>query len=87
MKQIINDNIKLYIKSLREQPEEIRRHLLNLIMIVLGIVLFFFWLWSFRGNINNHEIRNVIENENNYGLGVFSDLKNSLTDSYESFKK
>ncbi|MEK7569638.1 MAG: hypothetical protein AAB500_01990 [Patescibacteria group bacterium] len=68
------------IHKLRQKPEEHRRSLMHLAMIVFAVILFAFWTWSFGGSISSPETASNIEE----GLAPFSVLKTNIIDGYKS---
>jgi hypothetical protein len=69
------------INNLREQPEEVRHHVVHLTVAVAGVILVVLWLFSLGGTIKNAQNDNVELSE---GLKPFSVLSENLADGYQS---
>ena len=72
--------MKKLIRRLRNRPEEERRHLLHLSIIILAIILIFFWVLSLGRNLANKNTKGEMKQN----LQSFSDLKNNLVDKYKN---
>ncbi len=72
--------IRKVIHHLRSKPEEERRHLLSLSMIVVCAFMVFLWIISLSQNIKTTEVKVKAKD----GLKPFSVLKSSLIDSWDS---
>jgi uncharacterized protein (UPF0333 family) len=72
--------MKKLIRRLRNRPEEERRHLLHLSIIILAIILIFFWVLSLGRNLANKNTKGEMKQN----LQSFSDLKNNLVDQYKN---
>jgi len=75
MKKLIND--------LRNQPEDTRTHVLHLIVLIAGIILFTLWVFSFSTNIASEETQTNIKNDTK----PFAALKDNLMDGYNSISQ
>ncbi len=69
MKKIIH-----YIKHIKKQPEETRRHILHLLTIIAAVVLLTFWVYSLGTNFANKDTQTKIQQ----GLKPFSVLKDNI---------
>lgn len=69
------------IHNLRQQPEQVRHHVVHVTIAVAGVVLVAFWLLSFGGTFRNTE---VMQAEFSDGLKPFAALSDSLADGYQS---
>lgn len=63
------------IHHLRRQPEEVRRHILHVSVIIFGIILFSLWVYSLGGNYSDASTETKIEKN----LEPLSVLKDNLT--------
>ncbi len=68
------------IHNLRQQPEEVRRHILHILTVICGVVLLVFWVYSLGSNIINSEMQAKIEED----LEPFSALKGNIIGGYQS---
>lgn len=68
------------IHHVRKQPEHIRRHILHILTIIVGIILIFFWIYSLGATLANPDTKLKANNE----LKSLSVLKNNLANSYNS---
>jgi hypothetical protein len=72
--------MKKIIHSLRQQPEEARRHILHLLTIFAAIVLLLLWAYSLGTNLSNSDMQAKVNND----LKPFSALKDNLVGGYQS---
>ncbi len=68
------------IHNLRQQPEEVRRHILHVVTVLAGIVLISLWVYSLGVNLSSADTQASISND----LKPFSALKANLIDGYNS---
>lgn len=68
------------IYKIRQQPEEVRRHILHIVILCLAIILFFLWIYSLGTTLMSTETEAKI----NQNLKPFSALKANLIDGYNS---
>lgn len=66
--------MKKIIHHIRKQPEEIRRHILHVLIIIAAIILLFFWVYSLGTNLGNPDTQKQIRQD----LKPFSVLKDNL---------
>lgn len=67
------------IHHIRNQPEEIRRHILHAITIIFGIVLLSIWVYSLGTNLNDPNTQAKMKNN----LEPLSALKANIIGGYE----
>lgn len=72
--------MKKIIHNLRQQPEEVRRNILHLVMIVCGTVLVFLWFYSLGNTITNEDKQDMVKED----LKPFSALKDNIVGGYNS---
>ena len=70
------------INHLRNQPEEVRHHVVHLSVAVAGVVLVVLWLFSLGGTVGDPQ---NIQAELSNDLKPFSALTQNLADGYQSF--
>ena len=75
--------MKRIIHNLRNQPEEVRRHILHISTAVAGIVLILFWIYSLGTNLSSKDTGAKVSND----LKPFSALKANLIDGYKSISQ
>ncbi len=68
------------IHNLRNQPEEVRRHILHVLTIIAALILLSFWVYSLGTNFNNADTQAKIEND----FKPFSALKGNIIGGYQS---
>jgi len=68
------------IHHLRKQPEETRRHILHILMIIAIAVMFILWIYSLGKNLANPDTQIKIKQD----LQPFSVLKENIVDGYKS---
>ncbi len=69
------------IHKIRQQPEEVRTHILHILITIFAVILVFLWLYSLGKNLNNGDIQAKAANE----LRPLSALKDNLVGGYQSF--
>lgn len=75
--------MKKMIRHIRRQPEETRRHLLHVLMIIAAIILFSLWVYSLGTNLSNQDMQAKVKND----LNPFSALKDNLIGGYNSISE
>ncbi len=75
--------MKKIIQHLRKQPEEVKRHILHFLTVVVGIVLVILWVYSLGTNLTNQETQVKIKQD----IQPFSVLKNNIVDGYKSISQ
>jgi multidrug resistance efflux pump len=65
------------INNLRQQPEEVRRQVLYIVTVVMGLVLVLLWIYSLGARVSNTDTAKVQED-----LQPLTDLKSSVVDGY-----
>ena len=70
--------MKKIIHHLRKQPEEVRRHILHIVMFVLIIILILLWVVSLGNNLSDSDTQVRMKQD----LEPFSTLKDNIVDSY-----
>ena len=68
------------IYHIRKQPEEVKRHILHLVMMVFVIILVTLWFYSLGTSLTSPKTEAKIENT----LQPFSVLKSNIIDGYKS---
>ncbi len=72
--------MKKMIHNLRQQPEEVRRHILHVSTIVLGFILLGLWVWTLGSSLGNEETEAKIQND----LEPLSAMKDNIVNGYQS---
>ena len=72
--------MKKIIHHIRNQPEEVRRHILNILTVVAGIILALLWIYSLGKSLTNPDMQAKANNS----LKTFSILKANLIGGYQS---
>jgi hypothetical protein len=72
--------MKRIIYNLRNQSEEVRRHVLHLLTFVMAIMLLFIWLYSLGSSLSSPKKQAKTSNE----AKPFSALQGNLIGGYES---
>lgn len=69
------------IHNLRKQPEEVRRHILHIVVIAFAVILVILWVYSLGVKLNNentqYELKESIKPFQDLGDDIGSDI-NSL---------
>ena len=71
--------ISHHIKRIREKPEEERRHILHLLIMVLGVIVILLWIYSLGKSVSNPDTKIKIKKD----LQPFSVLKDNIVDGYK----
>ena len=66
--------MKKIIHHIRRQPETVKRHILNVTVLIAGVLLFFVWVYSLGQNFSDTAQKSNIKEE----LAPLSVLKNNL---------
>ncbi len=75
--------MKKIIHHIRNQSEEVRRHILHILTITFAIILLFLWIYSLGTNLTNPDTQIKVNND----LKPFSALKDNLVGGYKSFSE
>ena len=62
------------IHHISRQPESVKRHILHVLVLVAGVILFSIWVYSLGGNLSNVAIDDNLKED----LAPLSVLKNNL---------
>ncbi|HPS21291.1 MAG TPA: hypothetical protein PLO44_00565 [Candidatus Paceibacterota bacterium] len=68
------------IHKLRQKPEEERRHILHISIIIIAIVMILLWAFSLGKNLSQPEVKEKVKQD----LQPFSVLKDNLSEGYKS---
>jgi len=68
------------IHHLRRQPEEVRRHVLHILIFVAAIIMIILWVFSLGKSLANPDTQEKIKQD----LKPFSVLKDNIVDGYKS---
>jgi len=68
------------IHKLRQKPEEERRHILHILIIIAAIVMIILWTYSLGKSFTSPETKIKVRQD----LKPFSVLKDNLVDGYKS---
>lgn len=68
---------------MRKQPEHIKRHILNVTIMICAVVLFLFWIYSLGTTLTNTNTQAKM----NQDLKPFSILKDDITEQYNNIRK
>jgi len=68
------------IHKLRQKPEEERRHILHILIIIAAIVMIILWSYSLGKSFTSPETKIKVKQD----LKPFSVLKDNLVDGYKS---
>jgi len=74
--------MKKIINNLKKQPEEVRRHILHILILVIIIVMVLLWVLSLRINFSNPDTKVKIKQD----LQPFSVLKDNIINGFNSTK-
>lgn len=75
--------MKKIIHHIRNQSEEVRRHILHVLTIIFAIILALLWIYSLGTNLSNPDTQAKISND----LKPFSALKANIVDGYQSISE
>jgi len=68
------------IHHLRKQPEEVRRHVLHILIFAVAIIMILLWVFSLGKSLSNPDTQVKI----NQDLQPFSVLKDNIVEGYKS---
>jgi hypothetical protein len=68
------------IHRLRQKPEEERRHILHISIVIAAIIMIALWVFSLGKSLTAPETKQKVKQD----LQPFSVLKNNLSDGYKS---
>lgn len=68
------------IHRLRQKPEEERRHILHISIIIIAIIMIALWAFSLGKSLSAPETKQKVKQD----LQPFSVLKSNLTEGYKS---
>ena len=68
------------IHRLRQKPEEERRHILHISIVVIGFIMVVLWVFSLGRSLSTPEVKQKAKQD----LQPFTVLKNNLTEGYKS---
>ncbi|MBU0999086.1 hypothetical protein KKG24_02135 [Patescibacteria group bacterium] len=74
--------MKKIIHNIRQQPEEVKRHILHTFILFFAIILFFLWIYSLGKNFTNTDTQAKISQD----LQPLSILKDSITNGFNNLK-
>ncbi len=68
------------IHHLRKQSEEVRRHILHILIILAAVIMIILWIFSLEKSLTNPDTQVKIKQD----LEPFSVLKDNIVDGYKS---
>ena len=68
------------IHHIRKQPEEVRRHILHVVVFCFAVILILLWIYSLGTTLTNSDNQTKI----NQSLKPFSALKDNIVNGYNS---
>jgi hypothetical protein len=71
------------IHNLRRQPEEVRRHILHVLIFIAMIVMVALWVFSLGINFTDPDTKSKIEQD----LAPFSVLKDNIVNGSENIEE
>ena len=75
--------MKKIIHHIRRQPEKVRRHILHVLLVIFGIVLISFWVYSLGNTLANPNTQAKIGED----LKPLSALKDNMLGGYNSLSQ
>ncbi len=72
--------MKKIIYHIRRQPEEVRRHILNILTVIAAVILMLLWIYSLKTTLTNPDMQAKVNND----MKPFSALKANLVGGYQS---
>jgi len=69
-----------HVHKLRSRPEEERRHILHILIFIIGIIMIVLWTFSLGKSISNPDSKIKMKQD----LQPFSVLKDNLVGGYKS---
>ena len=74
--------MKKIIHHLRKQPEEMRRHILHILIFIVALIMIMLWVFSLGKNLSNPDTKTKMKQD----LTPFTILKDNIVDGYNSTK-
>ena len=75
--------MKKIIHNLRNQPEDVRRHILHITTVVLAIFLFLIWVYSLGSGFSSEDLQEQVKTD----IEPLSALKDNFINGYNSIQK
>jgi len=75
--------MKKIIYHLRNQPEEVRRHILHVLIVIIAIILLLLWIYSLGASLSNPDTQAKVSND----LKPFTALKANIVGGYQSISQ
>jgi len=72
--------MKKIIHNLRQKPEQTRRHIVHIFMVIVGAILVSLWIWSLGKTFSNPEVQTKMKQD----LQPFTLLKDNIVNGYNS---
>lgn len=72
--------MKKIIHNLREQPEEVRRHVLHILIFAVTVIMVILWVFSLGKGWSSPDTKEKVKQD----LQPFSVLKDNIVDGYKS---
>lgn len=72
--------MKRIIHHIRKQPEEVRRHILHILIFAAAAILILLWIYSLGTNLTNSDTQVQM----NQDLKPFSAFKDNMVNGYDS---
>jgi hypothetical protein len=72
--------MKKTIHKLRQRPEEERRHILHITIIIIAVVMILLWAFSLGSRLSQPEVKVKAKRD----VQPFSVLKDNLSEGYKS---
>ncbi|MFA4975689.1 MAG: hypothetical protein WC839_03785 [Candidatus Paceibacterota bacterium] len=72
--------MKKIIHNLREQPEEVRRHVLHILIFAVIVIMVILWVFSLGKDLSNSDTKEKVKQD----LQPFSVLKDNIVNGYKS---
>ncbi len=72
--------MKKIIHHLRKQPEEVRRHILHILIFIVAAIMIILWIFSLGKSLANSDTQNKMKQD----LKPFSVLKNNIVNGYKN---
>lgn len=74
-----------HVKKIRQQPEEVRRHILHLVTLAGGVILLILWIYTLGADTNVIDSSEEVNAEND--MKPFAVLKDNMVGGYESISE
>ena len=75
--------MKKFIYHIRNQPEQVRRNILHMLVIIAGFILILLWIYSLGTSLANPDTQAKVSND----IKPFSALKDNLIGGYKSMSE